>query len=449
MRNSIYKILPLILIFVLLFSIPVYAVDSKNETPMYSSIYDEYVEVCIEASINKYLSEIGGERKDLFVYAQTSAAPSLNLPLYVYIGKRSDLTVSAPYTSVTVSGSMVQYDVRYNYESASLLYLEQYSIPTKVALVGTGTARYMYCYVSEDIYNDTGTLLYKCDKPLIEEISDDKGYPPNYDFIKDLQEFKNYADYLEYSSNYHNTVVSSKQDILENENNPNDSVFANILSAMTGASHVNNQIVQQISAQINHFAEGVFKPFANFCLNILNNISNAMNGFFSRFDNLFLMVDQLYESGLDSSGNFNIGTMLDYWFVPDMDAVKRSYDNTVGQINSFNVVTDTMLGFISSIQKVEPVAPIFTIPATSFSYSPSADVTVSYDLPEYKISFEWFEDWKPFTDPLIAAFVYITFFWHLFKQIPGILSGSAATTASVGYYNDASIKEMNKKAKGG
>lgn len=436
-----YKLLPFILIFVFVFSLDISAAGTdSSDTPMFAiTNYDSYYGEMISLGIAKYKSDTGYDGK-VFCYADLVNTDSESLHrLDFWIAPLDSSYFRYTSNSVTFHNDSGIYKY-YLYASGGVsnYFDAQYkSTVNSVLLSNNISASNLVIYVSQDLsanVTDEETLYYKSPAPLY---PDEEEPEEDNDFF--FGAFEDFADFGEQSSEYYNNAMN--QTVTENSNSPNDSVFMNILQAMTGSLTTNNSISQQISNQLQHFTEQFFNNFAQYSLGLMNDILNTLNEFTGKFDSLLEITGQLYESGLDSNGNFDVGTMLSYWFVPDVDGIKRSYDNTIGQINTFDVVTDTMLGFLSSIQEVEPVAPIFTIPAGTYGL-----LTIKEDI---LIKFDWFEAWKPYTDPLIAAFIYVTFFWHLFKQLPGIISGSAATTATVGYFNDAAIKDANRKAKGG
>lgn len=452
MKKFLYKLLPLILIFVFMFS---FSINASSST---SSVYCDGVINETDTIIYKiefysisrgvgYIDSIdfstpGWDGCRVCFYLKPFSPASSGYKMYLYGANYSSDLVSlntSTNNSSTISNQsitnlqpLIYSQIGINQSSPSTAFFET-NIPIfaseEDALAYQSNGGFV-------VYAINYMHVYDCETESWVPVTVEEP-PADNDFF--FGAFEDFADFGEQSSTHYNNAMN--QIVTENSNNPNDSVFQNLLQAMVGSLTTNNSISQQISNQLQHFSEQFFNNFAQYSLGLMNDILNTLNEFTGKFDSLLEITGQLYESGLDSEGNFDVGTMLSYWFVPDVDGIKRSYDNTIGQINTFDVVTDTMLGFLSSIQEVEPVAPIFTIPAGTYGL-----LTLKEDI---LIKFDWFESWKPYTDPLIAAFIYVTFFWHLFKQLPGIISGSAATTATVGHFNDAAIKDANRKAKGG
>lgn len=440
MKKFLYKLLPLILIFIFCFSL---SVSADSSADLYSfPLYVKPGEFPL-GSLDEHLPHWFNYYKTSKGYYGGRSYDEMNAFCFKsgdkiwYLYYYGDFTIFAEpmdfYTddtsirigNISNEGNLIVYHVvgakDGDFVEGGLCTFSTFICPSVDTIY----------YSSKDIYSyyDSSFMFISSDEKSSDNTSKDF-------FFDALEDFR---DFTEENNEHYNNAMN--QTVTENSNNPNDSVFQNILQAMVGSLTTNNSISQQISNQLQHFTEQFFNNFAQYSLGLMNDILNTLNEFTGKFDSLLEITGQLYESGLDSEGNFDVGTMLSYWFVPDVDGIKRSYDNTIGQINTFDVVTDTMLGFLSSIQEVEPVAPIFTISAGTYGL-----LTIKEDI---LIKFDWFESWKPYTDPLIAAFIYVTFFWHLFKQLPGIISGSAATTATVGHFNDAAIKDANRKAKGG
>lgn len=434
MKKFLYKLLPLILIFVFIFSFSVSAGTAEDEHPYLVPLREmtSAESACYTACLNAVQGQYNLEEYKYIVAVSENCEGFTGVQVYLsntpmYASRYGD----TDYILRTMSNG---YPIRYRGTISNGSFNGYYS--SMEPYVSSTSAGYNYTPIVATydvyIYGDLYLFLDGTEDNPVEEEP-----PADNDFF--FGAFEDFADFGEESAEHYNNAMN--QTVTENSNNPNDSVFQKLLQAMVGSLTTNNSISQQISNQLQHFTEQFFNNFAQYSLGLMNDILNTLNEFTGKFDSLLEITGQLYESGLDSNGNFDVGTMLSYWFVPDVDGIKRSYDNTIGQINTFDVVTDTMLGFLSSIQEVEPVAPIFTIPAGTYGL-----LTIKEDI---LIKFDWFESWKPYTDPLIAAFIYVTFFWHLFKQLPGIISGSAATTATVGHFNDAAIKDANRKAKGG
>lgn len=272
---------------------------------------------------------------------------------------------------------------------------------------------------SHNIYDAEGNLYCTGIEEVVEP-DPDPGESSLDSVLQGLQHF------VSESENINDSV--QQQTVVENDNTPNDNTFLNVLQNIAGLNNITNNLLAQ---------------FASNTLSLLSDIKNAVSGLAESIlpDNLTTMINQFYESGLDSSGNFSIGTMLSYWLIPEKDFVKLKYDelstSRKGLFQIFSIV-ETME---NKLLTIEPVSPVITIPGGTYGF---------LTIPDIHLGFEWFEAWRPYTDPFIAACLYIVYIWHLFMSLPGILSGSSATAASVVHFNDVEIKKQNNAAlKGG
>lgn len=433
----IYKLLPFILIFVFVFSLDISAAGTdSSDTPMFAiTNYDSYYAEMISLGIAKYKSDTGYDGK-VFCYADLVNTDSASLHrLDFYIAPLDSTYFKYTTNSVTFCNDSGIHKYYLHASGGVNNYFDaQYkSNVTSVVLSNNASASNLVIYVSQDLsanITDKETLYYKSPAPLypVEEEPEEDN-----DFF--FGSFEDFADFGEQSAEHYNNAMN--QTVTENANNPNDSVFQNLLQAIVGSLTTNNSISQQISNQLQHFTEQFFNNFAQYCLGLMNDILNTLNEFTGKFDSLLEITGQLYESGLDSNGNFDIGTMLSYWFVPEDDFVQIKYNelsNSYAGILQIREMSDVMS---HSLQNLQPAVPQIIIPAGTYGF-----LTFHEDI---ILGFEWFEEWKPYTDPLIAAFIYVVFVWHLIQQLPGILNGASSTTATVAFFNDKEIKAQNNK----
>lgn len=431
----IYKLFPLILIFVFCFSFTVLAEDNS----VYMDFYQEYSEPlfgeteCINYFFENFESITGvsyeeykyvvircEERKyhnvqSVSIYYSNSfinAKPysDTHYQLYDFYGNSPRRCIVTRDNGV-LSYSFPSFDYPY------IAYNASYDLPL---------------YSSQDVFlvsGETGLWLRGLDESIL-----DSGSSSDNDFF--FGAFEDFADFGEESAEHYNNAMN--QTVTENSNNPNDSVFQNILQAMVGSLTTNNSITQQISNQLQHFSEQFFNNFVQYSLGLMNDILNTLNEFTGKFDSLLEITGQLYESGLDSEGNFDVGTMLSYWFLPDPDGIMTSLQDIVYSDTQLSPIISYADTFKEQLISIKPEAPEIIIPAGTYG-----SIVLEKDV---VITFDWFEDWKQYSDPIIATFLYIAYFWHLFCQIPTIFHGGAATVASGNHYQEHVIREQNKQA---
>lgn len=430
MKKFLYKLLPLILIFIFCFSLSVSADSSadSNSFPLYVQP-EEFPLGSLEEHLphwfNYYKTSKGyyGGRS----YDEMNAFCFKSGDKIWYLYYYGDFTIYAEPTdfytddtsirigNISNEGNLIVYHVVGAKDGDSveggLCTFSTFIYPAVDTIY----------YSSKDIYSyyDSSFMFISSDEKPSDNTSNDF-------FFDALEDFK---DFTEENNEHYNNAMN--QTVTENSNNPNDSVFQNILQAMVGSLTTNNSISQQISNQLQHFTEQFFNNFAQYSLGLINDILNTLNEFTGKFDSLLEITGQLYESGLDPDGNFGVDTMLGYWFVPDPDSMHDMFSEAINSSSEFAEILDFAEWFKQHLIDLEPVAPMFTIQPGEYGF-----ITIENEI---RISFEWFEVWKPYTDPLIAAFLYITYFWHLFMSIPGILNGTAATTYAATHMQEPNV----------
>lgn len=148
------------------------------------------------------------------------------------------------------------------------------------------------------------------------------------------------------------------------------------------------------------------------------------------------IVKEIYNSGLDADGVFGLDTFFKYWLVPDPDMINSCFEENSTENLSVHRVISFTEDFFDDMKSLEPVAPMFTIPAGKYGF-----ITFESD---YNITFSWFDKFKPYTDPLIAAFLYIGILWRLFCNIPGLFSGASAAASSSLSLHDRIIRDSHR-----
>ncbi len=228
--------------------------------------------------------------------------------------------------------------------------------------------------------------------------------------------------------------------LTDTDSTSNSNVFLRIFQSMTGIQSNIGKLVNSIAFHISEISSNLDSYMNDIVQNGFNGVNGLLEDILAAIkdiavaalpENLVTMIDQLYESGLDADGNFGVDTMLGYWFVPDPDSMHDMFSEAINSSSEFAEILDFAEWFKQHLVDLEPVAPMFTIQPGEYGF-----ITIKNEI---RISFEWFEVWKPYTDPLIAAFLYITYFWHLFMSIPGILNGTAATTYAATHMQEPNV----------
>ena len=223
---------------------------------------------------------------------------------------------------------------------------------------------------------------------------------------------------------------------VQNETLDTEDVTPNVfLRVFQGMTTILRNISQYVADLYNWFTD-----FVNYFINdyVPNVLESGFDGIKEAISNLkdalldaiagvlpaefVSIVKEIYNSGLNADGVFGLDTFFKYWFVPDISHIKSEFDNVFSSIGELQLLLDFAEYLKDTFFSIHPVAPVFVIPAGSYGF-----ITLPNDI---KIDFSWFEDWKSYTDPLIAAFLYIGVFWRLYINLPGLISGVAGSIGS-------------------
>lgn len=279
-----------------------------------------------------------------------------------------------------------------------------------------------YFYTSDDVYYAVTNSL------IFDNASDTGAYIPDTDFGAFGSLFDDLANAVD------------EETLTDTDSTSDSNVFLRIFQSMTGIQSNIGKLVNSIAFHISEISSNLDSYMNDIIQNGFNGVKGLLEDILAAIkdiavaalpENLVTMIDQLYESGLDADGNFGVDTMLGYWFVPDPDSMHDMFSEAINSSSEFAEILDFAEWFKQHLVDLEPVAPMFTIQPGEYGF-----ITIKNEI---RISFEWFEVWKPYTDPLIAAFLYITYFWHLFMSIPGILNGTAATTYAATHMQEPNV----------
>lgn len=180
---------------------------------------------------------------------------------------------------------------------------------------------------------------------------------------------------------------------------------------------------------ISYFALSVLDSINNLAHFLYDNFLDLFQAFFSSFLNLFKIVSDLYNHGLNEDGEFEFTVLLSYLFIPDSeDVVQILIDNDeFGFIGAIEHLCTVWLGFINTLRSLSQTYYI-TLPQFTL-----AGVTCG----PYDINFGWYMDYKVIGDGIISAFLILGYLYWLYTRISGILRGSPG-----------SIYDSNKNNKG-
>lgn len=423
MKKSLY-ILPFILIFVLLFSSVVCAAGSSNSGAIDTSrvispiVMTDAEKVNFDKAMNWYITLFRPEEY-VYLIARTEERSkgyngvtiyASNKPFYI-TNCSLDVSTNTFIYSFSSDGTVFECWGRDNDCNSGFSYNNFFRELHPEGLDS-------YCYSSHDVYGSfegEAYLYLRAFGSDVEEEPEDTENDFNFSIFDHFQDFTNTSTDI-----YEN---AQNQTVTDNPTTPNDSIFQNLLQSVTGLLHTGNQITQQISSQIQNFTEQFFNNFAQSALGLLSDIKTEIAELALDVlpDNLVSMVDDLYNSGLDSNGNFSLGNMANYWFVPSDDFLSSQYNEFVSGVPCVGAIISLSNDIRDNFINIDAHAPVFTIPSGTYSF-------INFEEP-IVITFEWFEGVRSYTDIFIAAFLYFAFAMYIIKQLPSVIHGFSSVSS--------------------
>lgn len=152
--------------------------------------------------------------------------------------------------------------------------------------------------------------------------------------------------------------------------------------------------------------------------NSISNIKDLLEDFFSNFDPFFTMVNEFYSYGILSDGSFDLILMLETIFIPDQDYIdaktEEFYNTNFFWIDSVFNSVNSLFGMLERAA-LSSVVPEIIIPAGTYGHFVLENDVVW--------SFSWYLPFKAVADLVIAAFIYLFFFYRIVTSLPNIISG--------------------------
>ena len=437
--KNLYKIIPLIFIFVLMFSVPVAAED----TPVYCGQINEenYVYIYNCEWFNRPSGVTNWTRINIQEYSYVSSGSGDKIALY-----ESDYnttyepdygkTLNCPYPQdsryygqlyeswngdISSQGSNYITSVKprlYQFVTSSSGDNYTVKFETNIPIFATQDECTQYLSGLIGVEQAVNYMkVYDCETERWVSVNiknpDDEETDNGFIFDGFGDFYEDFKDFTEESSEYND--MAQKQEITENTNNPNDTVFGTILQAMVGTQHTENSISQQISNQLQYFSDQFFNKFAQYALNLMSDILSALNGLTGQFEGLIDITNQLYESGLDADGNFGVDNMYSYWLIPSEGYLENKLETFYFEKFGFIELGYSFLDSVqAALNQTDTVMPVFT--TDSFVWR---DVII----PSFTIDFSWYEYLKPYADPIVSAFCWIVFVWKVITGIPSLIRG--------------------------
>lgn len=195
-------------------------------------------------------------------------------------------------------------------------------------------------------------------------------------------------------------------------------------------------IVQYFNAFLNviaGFFTSIFYYFQELISDINNWFQNLIDNIVSLFDNLTMflqdlfstlnsILDDIYQMGL-VNGSFSFSHFISVLVTPDFDAMKEALADLFNEHLGghywlqLELKVSELFDFFEGAFS-DPESPVIVIPAGTYgSFVIERDILWTFD---------WYLDYKPTVDAIIAAFIYLFFFWRIVTSLPSIISGGAS-----------------------
>lgn len=422
MKRFICKIIPFILLFIMLFSVPVGAtnMDDMGEYPLHWYSDVEFCgmtpeEVCYQA----------------FLYAQTQRKcigwnyDGVNCVIFQTSADSCSILLGANtiYGDDTgqsfTPGSTLRFRCR---ASAVHVYISGGSFTGAYDLASWDNFHIRLgidsvLYANRDIYTNNGVIPLISGTPLISEKEDSKQDKPALEFPN-----YNYDSIVENKDEKESVLgaLSSIQQETVDSSDATSNVFLRVFQSIsTIISNVYDAVdnVRDILHEfVSNFSENVMSFFESALAIIADKIDSIDYGLQEFYD----VIYQIHSTGLNADGKFELSVFFKYWFVPSENYFSDSLSNVVNSVPVISSIVKAANTLYSVLANLEAVAPVITIPPLTFG---------DFYFPGMNITFDWFLAWKPYTDALLTVLIYYGFVIHFIKNLPNIISGSPSIPA--------------------
>lgn len=195
----------------------------------------------------------------------------------------------------------------------------------------------------------------------------------------------------------------------------------------------------QLIGKLKNLFNNLINNIKNFIQDIIDTINNVLFEIEQLFHGITSIFNALYSYGLDVSGEFSVIKMIKVIFLPDDDYFNQKFNTFWDSNFSWVLYGRTIFNSIVDIftdAANNPTAPEIIIPAGSYgSFVLQDDVVWSFD---------WYLDYKPTADRIIAAFIYLMFIYRMITSLPSVISGIGSPFVSgVSVYKNSDL--ANKK----
>lgn len=244
------------------------------------------------------------------------------------------------------------------------------------------------------IEDGNGNRIPKPNKPTPTPFTPPSVQFPSVDISSLETLLESLIDVVEYGFNYIGGVINGW--------------FSNLLSNLDSWF---DYVVQSFNYAVNNIV-GAIKDLAQTFYNNMVSLFEPLYDFFSGIASFF---NHLIEIGT-VDGAFNLANIVTYLFLPDASAIYPIFVSH-DEFNIIGITNHLFDEYRTMMSSVENINTLHYIMIPSFTFH-------GQTVPQTRIDFSWFENYKVYTDGIISAFLIVGYIYFLFTRISGWLRGN-------------------------
>lgn len=184
--------------------------------------------------------------------------------------------------------------------------------------------------------------------------------------------------------------------------------FSNLLSNLDSWF---DYVVSSFNYAINNVV-GAIKDLAQ---TFYNNMVSLFEPFYEFLSGVASFFNHLIQIGT-VDGAFDLANIVTYLFLPDSSAIYPIFVSH-DEFNIIGITNHLFDEYRLFMSRVESINTLHYIMIPSFTFHNQV-------IPQTRIDFSWFEDYKVYTDGVISAFLIVGYVYFLFTRISGWLRGN-------------------------
>lgn len=185
-------------------------------------------------------------------------------------------------------------------------------------------------------------------------------------------------------------------------------LFSNLLSNL-GAW------VDYIVQSFNYGFNNVVKAIQNLATDFYNNMVSLFEPFYNFLSGVASFFNHLIDIGT-VDGVFNLANIVTYLFIPDSGTLYPIFVSH-DEFNIIGITNHLFNEYRLFMSRVDSINTLHYIMIPSFTFHGQV-------IPQTRIDFSWFDNYKVYTDGVISAFLIVGYLYFLFTRISGWLRGN-------------------------